>query len=246
MKDEQVFDCLIVDDEQALSESTLEYLEMSGVRTAWARTGAECMDIIRKCDVGMLLLDVNLGGESGFSLCKELRDMTDIPILFISARGSDDDVLLALGVGGDDYIRKPYSLGVLLAKVKAVLRRQAASGTGEAARATSAGGAGDRFSFGDFTLRYDLERLFGGNDEIPLTQMEYRLLSYLAKSAGRVVSKDEIFREVWGDAITGDGTLNVHVRRLREKIEDDPANPVRIKTVWGTGYLLEPDGQEIL
>ncbi|MDR2611271.1 MAG: response regulator transcription factor [Clostridiales Family XIII bacterium] len=223
------YDCLIVDDEIALSQSTSEYFNMFGVATAWVADAASCLDFLSENETGVILLDINLGGESGFTLCKKLREITDIPILFISARQSDDDELLALGVGGDDYIRKPYSLNVLLAKVNAVLKRlHGGSGSGA-----------DTFAFGGFTVDFTRGRVFSGDADLKLTAMEYRLLAYLVKNRERIIPKEELFNKVWGDAITGDGTLNVHIRRIREKIEPDPNNPLYIKTVWGTGYLFD-------
>ncbi|MDR1778851.1 MAG: response regulator transcription factor [Clostridiales Family XIII bacterium] len=213
------YDCLIVDDEQALSQSTSEYFNMFDVRAAWVDSADACRAFLKENDV-------NLGGDSGFVLCKELRETTNIPILFISARGGDDDVLLALNIGGDDYITKPYSLNILLAKVKAVLKR------------TEGGAAAQPITFGAFKLDLAAGRLYKNGEPVPLKTMEYKLLSYLAQSRGRVVPKEEIFERVWGDTITSDGTLNVHIRHLREKIEEDPGDPVFITTVWGTGYLF--------
>jgi two-component system response regulator RegX3 len=227
------YDCLIVDDERALSESTCEYFNMFDVSTAWVADADACLDFLAQNEVSLILLDINLGEYSGFNVCKKLRESIDIPILFISARGGDDDVLLALGVGGDDYIQKPYSLNVLLAKVKAVLRRLAPA-DGNASASSE-----DSFIFGDFNLRFDLERLFGPDGEVGLTPMEFRLLAFLVRNRSRVISKEELFAQVWGDVITGDGTLNVHIRRLREKIEVDPNNPKLIKTAWGTGYVFD-------
>jgi two-component system response regulator RegX3 len=227
------YDCLIVDDEIALSQSTSEYFNMFDVKTAWVAGAAACLDFLNENETEVILLDINLGGDSGFTLCKKLREITDIPILFISARQSDDDVLLALGIGGDDYIRKPYSLNVLLAKVKAVLKRLHGAGTG---------GGADTFEFGGFTVDFTLKRVFAGSEDLKLKAMEYRLLAYLVKNKGRIIPKEELFNKVWGDAITGDGTLNVHIRRIREKIEPDPNEPLYIKTVWGTGYIFDVPG----
>jgi two-component system response regulator RegX3 len=174
-------------------------------------------------------LDINLNEESGFSLCKKLRERFDLPILFISARTSDDDVLLALGIGGDDYIPKPYSLNVLLAKVKTVLKRYRSNQQ-------------EMYSFGGYTLDFEHERVFSQGKDIGLKAMEYKLLAYLILNRNRVVSKEKLFRYVWEDSITGDNTLNVHIRRLRERIEEDPNNPRFIKTIWGIGYSFEgPD-----
>ncbi len=220
------YDCLIVDDEEALSESTCEFFNMFGIKTFWVSDKTACFDFLLKNKVDLILLDINLGQSSGFEICKELRTTMDTPILFISARTSDDDVLLALNIGGDDYIQKPYSLNILMAKVKTVLKRYKSS-------------YASTVSFGRFSIDLDMEKLMVDGREVKLKSMEYRLLSYLVKNKNRTISKDELFQKVWGDAITGEGTLNVHIRRLREKIEENPNEPQYIKTVWGTGYVFE-------
>lgn len=223
------YDCLVVDDERALADSTAEYFGLFGVRTAVAYGAEECRAFLSANAADLILLDINLGDGSGFSLCKELRTITDAPILFISARTSDDDQIVALTIGGDDYIRKPYSLSVLLAKVKAVLKRY----------------AGDRGTFySDGRLQIDPIRneVRVKGELVRLTAMEFKLLCYLAENRGRVITKTELFEKVWGDAFTGDGTLNVHIRRLREAIEENPEAPRRIVTVWGSGYIFEDKG----
>jgi len=220
------YDCLIVDDEELLSESAREYFNAFGVKTAWAADEKSCLDFFRDNKTDLILLDINLGGASGFELCKKLRETTNVPILFISARTSDDDMLLALNIGGDDYIQKPYSLSVLLAKVKAVLKRYRDS-------------AGDVFICGNIKIDFNRTTVFINERRVLLKAMEYKLLAYLIKNKNRVVPKDEIFEKVWEDSITGDNTLNVHIRHLREKFEENPNEPKYIKTVWGTGYMFE-------
>jgi two-component system, OmpR family, response regulator RegX3 len=220
------YDCLVVDDEIPLSESTSEYFNMFDIKTTWVADAAACLAFFNENQTDLILLDINLGTDSGFSLCKKIREKIDVPIMFISARNSDDDILLALGIGGDDYISKPYSLNVLLAKVKAVLKRYQNK-------------EAEEMTFGKFTINLHLERAFCDGIDLGLKSMEYKLLSYLVKNKSRIISKEELFDRVWGDSITGDGTLNVHVRRLREKIEDDPNNPKYIRTIWGTGYIFE-------
>ena len=223
------YDCLIIDDEEALAQSTCDYFNLFDVKTAYVENATECLAFLNHNNAGVILLDINLPGSSGFSLCKQLRQMGDTPILFISARTSDDDQILALGIGGDDYIQKPYSLSVLLAKVKAVLKRRHA--------VTSP--AADHFSCRDFEIDLTTGRALKNGEPLSLKMMEFKLLAYLVRNRGRIIPKEEIFRKVWEDAITSDGTLNVHIRRLREKIEDDPNQPCYIKTIWGTGYLFE-------
>jgi two-component system response regulator RegX3 len=223
------YDCLIIDDEEALSESTCEFFNMFGVSTHWVSDEKTCFDFLRQNKVDLILLDINLGQESGYAICKKIRTTINTPILFISARTSDDDVLLALSIGGDDYIQKPYSLSILLAKVKTVLKRYRLNHETTENRAT----------FGEFTMDFSLEKLVGSEGEIKLKAMEYKLLAYLLCNKNKPISKEELFLKVWQDAITGDGTLNVHIRRLREKIEKNPNDPQYIKTIWGKGYAFE-------
>ena len=174
----------------------------------------------------LLLLDINLGDGSGFELCKELRNTTDIPILFISARTSDDDQIIALSIGGDDYIQKPYSLRVLLAKVRAVLKR--------------CGKKGDTaYTDGRLSVDFDARQVLVDGTPVKLTALEFKLLAYLIQNEGRVIPKQELFEKVWEDKLTGDGTLNVHIRKIRETIEREPGNPEYILTVWGEGYRFK-------
>ena len=193
----------------------------------------ECEHFLQENEPSLILLDINLGNESGFDLCKKLRQTTQIPILFISARSSDDDVLIALNIGGDDYIQKPYTLSILLAKVKAVLKRY---GNGSSNQP-------EVLKFGGIQMDTKLHRVIVNGIDIQLKAMEYKLLSYLVKNKNRIITKDELFQNVWGDSFVGDGTLNVHIRHLREKIENNPKDPQFIKTVWGTGYVLEDKNQ---
>jgi two-component system response regulator RegX3 len=221
------YNCLIVDDEQLLSESTCEYFNTFGIKTAWVADAKSCLDFFRDNKADLILLDINLGNSSGFDLCRQLRETTDIPILFISARTSDDDMLLALNIGGDDYIKKPYSLSVLLAKVKAVLKRY----KNDAADSV--------FTCGNLKIDLNNSAVFVNEQKVTLKAMEYKLLVYLVKNKNKIITKDEIFCRVWEDLITTDNTLNVHIRHLREKIEENPNEPQFIKTVWGTGYVFE-------
>ena len=226
-------DCLIVDDEIALAETTCEYFNMFEVKTAFVLSAEACERFLEEHEPSVILLDINLGNESGFDLCKKLRKTTQIPILFISARSSDDDVLIALNIGGDDYIQKPYTLSILLAKVKAVLKRY---GSGSSKNE-------EVLQFGQIQIDMRLHRVRVNGNDIQLKTMEYKLLSYLAQNKNRIIPKDELFQNVWGDSFVGDGTLNVHIRHLREKIEQNPKDPQYIKTVWGTGYVLEDINQ---
>ena len=225
------YNCLIIDDEQDLSRMTQEYFEMFGVTCAVASTSEECLSFLEENSADIFLLDINLGNESGFALCKTLREKYDTPILFISARQSDDDVLVALNIGGDDYIKKPYTLSVLLAKVKVQLKRvEALKQLGSAQPKAS----DEKFTIDAATMSCTVE-----GKTVQLKSKEFQLLSCLYSHKNTIVTKEQLFNEVWGDSFYSDSTLNVHIRRLREKIESDPNEPSFIKTVWGTGYILE-------
>lgn len=217
------YNCLIIDDETILADSTAEYFNLFGVSTVAVYGADGCRRFLKDNTAELILLDINLGVGSGFDLCRELRETTNIPILFISARTSDDDKIVALNIGGDDYVQKPYSLGVLLAKVKAVLKRYG-------------GGACAEYSDGYLTVNFVSKQAYVRESPVKLTPLEFRLLAYLVENKGKVISKQELFEKVWKDKFTGDGTLNVHIRRLREALEIDPRAPKYIVTAWGDGY----------
>lgn len=248
--------CLIVDDEVELAQMTCEYFEMFGVSCKYVESAQECLAFLGENTAGLILLDINLVNESGFSLCKKIRETLDIPILFISARDSDSDVLIALNIGGDDYIKKPYSLSVLLAKVQVVLKRMEAGRraaesmkretlqqeTGRTDQGGTDAGQQDaplRLAEEKLCVYLKKNRTGAEEQEIPLKAKEFALLKCLYEHRGTIVTKEQLFLSVWGDAFYSDGTLNVHIRRLREKLEDDPSDPRLIKTIWGTGYMLE-------
>jgi two-component system response regulator RegX3 len=220
------YDCLIVDDEEMLANSTKDYFNLFGVNTYAVYSYKECLSFLHDNDTELILLDINLKDGLGFNLCKEIREKTSIPILFVSARNTDDDKIIALNIGGDDYIEKPYSLGVILAKVKAVLKRFKKDETKD---------------YNDGHLRIDNinKCVYVDNTLVKLTSLEFKLLTYLVSNAKRLITKEELFKNVWNDGWTSDGTLNVHIRKIREAIEIDPNNPKYIVTVWKEGYKFE-------
>ena len=242
-------ECLIVDDEAELAKATCEYFEMFGIHASYVTNAKDCFSFTEKNSVKLILLDINLGNDSGFVLCKTLREKTDVPILFISARQSDDDILIALNIGGDDYIKKPYSLSVLLAKVKVILKRyETMSVVHKYSEENYTDSNHDRNQDSNHhtckDLRVDLDAMkvyVNGKDAVLKTK-EFRLFYYLYSNKNKVITKAELFAQVWGDTFFSDGTLNVHIRKIREKIEENPNEPKYIKTVWGTGYIFEmPD-----
>ena len=222
------YDCLIIDDEKELCNNTAEYFNMFDVKTAAVYSSAEANAFLSSNQTSLVLLDINLSDGSGFKLCKKIRQTMNIPILFISARNTDDDKIIALNIGGDDYIEKPYSLGVLLAKVKVVLKRFAGTENDTSKK--------EDFDDGYLSLDTVNKTVFVNGEEKKITSIEWKLLEYLIDNKNRLVTKTEIFDNVWNDRFTTDGTLNVHVRKIREAIEKDPQDPKYIVTVWKEGY----------
>ena len=223
------YDCLIIDDEQELANNTCEYFNMFDVKTAAVYSSAEANNFLSSNQTNLVLLDINLSDGSGFELCKKIRQTMNIPILFISARNTDDDKIIALNIGGDDYIEKPYSLGVLLAKVKVVLKSFASVSETEDTKSSD---------FDDGYLKTDSvnKTVYVNGVEKKITSIEWKLLEYLIANKNRLVTKVEIFDNVWNDRFTTDGTLNVHIRKIREAIEKDAQDPKYIVTVWKEGY----------
>lgn len=228
-----MYDCLIVDDDEILAENTCEYFNLSDIRTAYVTNINDCEAFLSVHKVSLLLLDINLGDENGFAFCKRIRQSFENPIIFASARTSDDDIVLGLSLGGDDYITKPYSLNVLQAKVKATLRRR---GT-EIASEISDGLA--VIEHAGIQVFPRTQNVFKDGKEIFFREKEYDLLLYLITHPNRLITKNELFENVWKNQVSIDNTLNVHIRYLREKIEEDPNNPQIIKTIWGRGYYFD-------
>lgn len=225
------YNVLIIDDEVELGNATKEYFEAFGVTAAFAESAAKTLDWLKTNTADLLLLDINLKNESGFELCRLLRQNYNMPILFISARIAHDDILLALNIGGDDYITKPYELSILLAKIKARLNRQATS-------------QNKTIKFAGITIDLKNRKAVKDGVDLALKNKEFLLLAYLMQNTNKTLTKDEIFSAVWGDSFFSDGTLTVHIRKLREKIEKDADNPIIIKTVWKVGYIFNATKDE--
>ena len=221
------YDVLIVDDEIMLANMTAEYFNTFSVSTKTVLTAKECISFLKENSVELILLDINLVESSGFDLCKTIRKDYDTPIFFVSARMSSDDMLIALNIGGDDYITKPYELGVLLAKIKARLKRDKEKNESSIV------------VINNIKIDYVKMKAYFGGKDLELKAKEFKLLSYFISNKNKVVTKDEILNNVWGDTYISDGALNVQIFRLREKIEKNPNEPAFIKTVWGQGYIFE-------
>lgn len=238
--DLESYKVLMIDDDEMIATATSEYFNMFGVKTSYVTSYADAVAFLEKHNVSLLLLDINLGERSGFDLCRKIRENYDLPIFFISARTSDDDVLIALNIGGDDYIKKPYTLSVLLAKVKAVVARyDRTRDNTHTIRSFQQNEDGLVKLIGEVYLNTNIHKIIADGREITLKALEYKLLFYLYTNRGKVVSKDDLLRDVWEDEYINEGTIAVHIRHLREKIEADPKEPQLIKTVWGVGYMME-------
>lgn len=228
---------LIVDDDRDLSRLLCDMLEDEGYEVALAHDLEEAYVVLETGRVHLILLDINLPDGTGFELCRELRANCTVPVLFASARTSENDKLAGLEIGGDDYLEKPFSLKILLAKIRSLLRRT--YGFEQDAPVYTLRAGTDNLVCID-TARREVKR---NGALVTLAGREYDLLVYLAEHRGEVLKKETLVNSVWGAfSQVEPQTLTVHIRWLREKLEKDPSHPVFIKTVWGVGYLLEELG----
>lgn len=223
---------LIIEDNTEITELERDYLEANGFAADIAADGNTGLDKALHTDCDLVLLDIMLPGKDGFQVCREIRAAKDVPILMVSAKREDIDKIRGLGLGADDYISKPFSPSELVARVKAHLSRYDRLTHKNIAAAES-----DTLRYGDLAIALSKHRVFVGEKEIPLTNKEFSLLVFLARHPGIVFSREQLFDRVWGlDAVGDTATVMVHINRIREKIEPDPATPMYIETVWGVGY----------
>jgi DNA-binding response OmpR family regulator len=221
---------LVVDDEPIVREVVVRYLEREGFRTLEAGDGILAKRLLERHSPSLVVLDVMLPGTDGLELCRWIRSRSDLPVIMLTARGEEADRIVGLELGADDYVTKPFSPRELATRVRTVLRR--------AAPATAT----------DERLRFDELEIDGATREVTkdgvavrLTAKEFDLLRFLARHPRHVFSRDQLMDRVWGyEAALDTGTVTVHVRRLREKIEDDPSHPRHLQTVWGVGYRFWP------
>ena len=222
---------LLVDDDTALAQIMAQMLEGCGFAVTKAETAAEAYDLLGAQRFHLLLLDINLPDATGFELCAELRKVSSVPVIFASARTAEDDRIKGLEIGADDYLPKPYSMRELLAHVNAVMRRTYGFSA-----------AGEPVRFGDVEVKTASCSVTKNGVPVSLAQREFDLLSYLCRHRNTAIEKDRLLSEVWGAFSDVEPvTLAVHIRWLREKLEDDPTHPKYIKTVWKLGYMLEAD-----
>ncbi|RJE90135.1 DNA-binding response regulator [Paenibacillus sp. 1011MAR3C5] len=217
---------LIVEDDRSLNEGLAYALKQELFEVITAYSGEEALELFRSHDIHLLLLDVNLPGQNGRVLCEEIRKMSSVPIIFLTAKDTDEDMIAGFQSGADDYIAKPFSMAVLSQRIKAVLRRGGAPGNTEL------------FTYKDLTIHYDKMKVFKHQEELKLTTSEYKLLAMLAKNSKQVMTREIMLEKLWDmdGLFVDENTLSVNIRRLRAKIEDNPKHPVYIKTVFGIGY----------
>ena len=219
-------DILIIEDNEELGRLITDFLCREGYSVEWKHTAEEGIEALSAAAFKLLLLDVMLPGKDGYEALQEIRRSQKLPVLMMSARTDDQSKILGLQVGADDYIDKPFSIPVLGSKIKALMRR-----------AYDLTGDRTLLSYANISMDLNSRIVYRNGKEISVTGKEFTLLEYLMKHPGQVIRKEKLFNEVWGvESFSEQGSLNVHIRWLREKLEEDPKAPKLIQTVWGVGY----------
>ena len=223
---------LVVDDEKLIVKGVRFSLEQDGMEVDCAYDGEEALEKIRANTYDIILLDIMLPKLDGFQVCQQVREFSDVPILMLTAKGDDMDKILGLEYGADDYITKPFNILEVKARIKAITRR-----TGKAAKQKKDDSV---INVLDMTLDTDSKRLHIAGKEINLTSKEFDVLELLVKNPDKVYSREKLLSLVWGSQYPGDvRTVDVHIRRLREKIESNPSEPKYVHTKWGVGYYFK-------
>ncbi|MEX2556654.1 MAG: response regulator transcription factor [Actinomycetota bacterium] len=221
---------LVVEDEPVVREVVVRYLRDAGYATSEAADGLEAQRMLEAEIPSLVILDVMLPGVDGLELCRWLRARDPVPIIMLTARGEEADRIVGLELGADDYVTKPFSPRELVARARSVLRRVDGSMP-----------AGERLEIGGLTIEPGTREVIRAGETLTLTAREFDLLWFLASNPRHVFSREQLMDNVWGYHAANDtGTITVHVRRLREKIERDPSSPEHIETVWGVGYRFVP------
>ena len=220
---------LVVDDEKAIVKGIKFSLEQDDIVVECAYDGQEALDMARTGNYDIILLDVMLPKLTGFEVCQQIREFSDVPIIMLTAKGDDMDKILGLEYGADDYITKPFNILEVKARIKAIIRR-----TGRTAEVEKV------MTFGDLKLNEEYRRVFMGDREINVTSREYELLELLASTPGKTYTREELIENIWDTDYPGDErTVDVHIRRLREKLESNPSEPRYVRTKWGAGYYFQ-------
>ncbi|OOM79235.1 transcriptional regulatory protein WalR [Clostridium sp. BL-8] len=227
---------LIVDDEKEIRDLVDIYLKSDGYNTIKACDGVEAINLLKENDIDLIILDVMMPNLNGIEACLKIREMKEMPIIMLSAKSEDIDKILGLNMGADDYLTKPFNPLELIARVKSQLRRFYKFGN----KVMSAENDENVIQIDELSINLETHEVSLGDNMIKLTPTEFDILSLLAKSRGKVFSIENIYESVWNqEFMTSDNTVMVHIRKIREKIEEDPRNPRFIKTVWGVGYKIE-------
>jgi DNA-binding response OmpR family regulator len=221
---------LVVDDEPTIREIVVRYLERDGFATLEAADGDRARELVERESPDLVVLDLMLPGTDGLELCRWIRSRSSLPVIMLTARGEESDRIVGLELGADDYVTKPFSPRELAARVRTVLRRAELDVV-----------ADERLSFNGLVIDSSSRDVTRNDEPLRLTAREFDLLWFMASHPRRVFSREHLMRRVWGYASAVDtGTVTVHMRRLREKIEDDPSRPQHLETVWGVGYRFSP------
>ena len=224
---------LIIEDEEVIADLEKDYLELSGFEVEITNNGKDGLAQALKGDFSLIILDLMLPEMDGFEVCKKIREERNIPIIMVSAKKDDIDKIRGLGLGADDYITKPFSPSELVARVKAHLNRYDRL-------VGSSQKKNDMIEIRGLQIDKTARRVWIDNEEKAFTTKEFDLLAFLAENPNRVYSKEELFREIWDmDSIGDIATVTVHIKKIREKIEYDSANPQYIETIWGVGYRFK-------
>lgn len=225
---------LVIDDEVPVLKAVKSVLTREQMNVTCAKSSEEAFSLLREQSFDLILLDIIMPGQDGFSLLKEMRDQAILtPVILLSGQGEDATQAEGLGLGADDYMTKPFSKTVLVSKIRAIIRRTqlyAASAPSIPATATR----------GSFTLQFGSQSVIRNGEEISLSSKEFSLLYYFAEHPGTVLTKAELFSNVWKSSLTDDNTILVYIKRLRDKIEENPSKPQHLLTVWGKGYKFLP------
>ncbi len=227
---------LIVDDEQSIADLVEVYLHNEGFQVCKFNNATEALACVESEDLSLAILDVMLPDMDGFALCRKIRESHLFPIIMLTARVEDMDKITGLTLGADDYITKPFNPLELTARVKTQLRRYTRYNTGEAVQDSAA----DEISIRGLFISKNSHKCFLNENELTLTPIEFNILWYLCAHRGNVISSEQLFSEVWGEAyLDSNNTVMTHIARLREKMKEPPRKPKFIKTVWGVGYTIE-------
>lgn len=222
---------LVVDDEKLIVKGIRFSLEQDGMEVDCAYDGEEALELARENEYDLILLDIMLPKHDGFEVCQQIRDFSDVPIVMLTAKGDDMDKILGLEYGADDYITKPFNILEVKARIKAIMRRMT--------KKTEEKVNDKIIQKGDMKIDCDSRRVFTGDKEINLTAKEFDLLELLAMNPNKVYSRENLLNIVWGYEYPGDArTVDVHIRRLREKVEENPSDPKYVYTKWGVGYYF--------